>query len=69
MKRTRIAKLGESAGLEIRADAFNIFNRTNFSLPSGAIFAGTTGANANAGRISNITGTARQLQFSARFVF
>jgi hypothetical protein len=69
MKSTRIRKLGESSALEIRADAFNIANHTNFALPSGAIFAGTSGANAGAGKITSIVGTARQLQFSARFVF
>jgi hypothetical protein len=69
MKSTKIRKLGESSALEIRFDAFNVFNRVNFALPSGSIFSGTSGPNAAAGKIRGIVGTARQMQFSARFVF
>ena len=69
MKSTRIRKFGESSSLEIRADAFNVFNRTNFGLPSSSILSGPTAYSAAAGKINSITGTARQLQFSARFLF
>jgi hypothetical protein len=69
MKSTKIRKFGEGSAVEIRADAFNLFNRTNFALPSASIFSGAAGPNVSAGRITGIVGTARQLQFSARFVF
>ena len=73
MKSTSLPKLGEAAGIWSSADDFfNVLNHTNFGLPNNTIFNGTAGAvtaNAAAGRISTIIGTARQLQFSARFVF
>jgi hypothetical protein len=72
MKSTKIRKLGESSSLEIRGDFFNVFNHTNLGLPSGGVFTGTVGngvVSSTAGVISTGVGTARQLQFSARFVF
>jgi hypothetical protein len=72
MKSTRIRKLGEASSLELRGDFFNVFNHTNLGLPSGGVFSGTVGNGliaSTAGVISTGVGTARQLQFSARFVF
>jgi len=73
IKRTNIRKLGESAGIELRGDAFNILNHTNFYYPSGSVFSGATATggtvNPSAGTITQISGNSRQLQFSARFVF
>ena len=72
MKRTSLPKFREAASLEIRADFFNALNHTNFGLPNASFFAGSLAnptASSTGGQISSTVGTARQLQFSARFVF
>lgn len=65
----------ERVGLQLRAEAFNIFNRANFFAPSGPAD-GATGENSNIFNINSpnfgrITGTysPRILQFGARFEF
>jgi ABC-type uncharacterized transport system YnjBCD ATPase subunit len=52
----------ESARLQIRAEAFNIFNRANFQIP------GTVLGAANLGIITG-TEDPRQIQFAARIYF
>ncbi|HEX9000678.1 MAG TPA: hypothetical protein VGB07_12305, partial [Blastocatellia bacterium] len=52
----------ETAKLQIRAEAFNIFNRANFQTP------GTAFGAANFGIISS-TEDPRQIQFAARLYF
>jgi hypothetical protein len=69
IKRTAIRKLGEGTGLEIRADAFNIFNHTNWSLPSASVYTSSTAVSPTAGLITKTATTSRQMQFSARLVF
>jgi hypothetical protein len=63
--------LGEGMQLELRAEAFNIFNRSNF-IRLNNIYG--TGATPLATFLSPIAGIAnsdpgRQLQFAARFIF
>jgi hypothetical protein len=55
--------------LQLRWELFNAFNRVNFGVPNGAIFTGTGAVNPNAGRVSNIVGTARQMQFGVKYTF
>lgn len=55
-------RFSENAKLQIRAEAFNIFNRANFQTP------GTAFGAANFGIISS-TEDPRQIQFAARFYF
>ncbi len=55
-------RFSENAKLQIRAEAFNIFNRANFQVP------GTAFGAANFGIISN-TEDPRQIQFAARLYF
>lgn len=75
-------KITERVGLEFRAELFNIFNITNFQIPSYTIFSGraagcTSGAIPNncgvisptAGRITATTTASRQIQFAMRLVF
>jgi hypothetical protein len=65
----------ERVGLQLRAEAFNVFNRANFFAPSG-LGDGATGENSNIFNINSTTfgriqGTysPRILQFGARFEF
>jgi hypothetical protein len=56
----------EGMNLQLRFEAFNIFNVQNYDVPSG-----TNLSNANPGRITTLAAgtTPRQLQFGVRFVF
>ncbi len=60
-KRFRLP-LGDNTRLEVRAEAFNVLNRTNFTAPNG---------NASSNAFGTITGTfdPRQLQLGARLSF
>jgi hypothetical protein len=66
----------ETVGLQLRAEAFNLFNRANFFAPTGSQGDGSTGENSNIfninsttfGRISS-TYEPRILQFGLRFEF
>ncbi|MCP9493071.1 MAG: carboxypeptidase-like regulatory domain-containing protein [Pyrinomonadaceae bacterium MAG19_C2-C3] len=60
-KRTRIT---ENTEVELRADAFNLFNNVNFANPSGDISDGT-----DFGLISNTIGGPRVFQFGAKLRF
>lgn len=57
----------ESSKLELRAEAFNVFNRTNFGAPNGNAFNGTA-RNAAFGTITSAF-PARELQFAAKILF
>jgi len=64
----------EGWNLQLRFEAFNVFNVQNFDVPGGIGSAGGSGVNlnvANPGRISGLAAgtTPRQLQFGLRFVF
>ena len=49
--------------LQFRAECFNLFNTAQFDLPNAAIGA------ANAGTITAIVGTPRQIQFGLKVIF
>jgi outer membrane receptor protein involved in Fe transport len=55
--------LTERMKLQFRTEIFNLFNHAQFDLPNGQI------GNPNAGRITAIVGTPRQMQFALRFSF
>jgi len=69
----------ERLNAQFRAELFNILNHTNFGIPALNAFtavgglagspAGITGNAANAGQISTIVGTSRQIQFGLKFFF
>ncbi len=59
-------KIKESLGLEFRAEAYNAFNHTNFSLPPGGV-ADTT--NPSTFGVITSTAGARVMQFSLRLDF
>jgi hypothetical protein len=67
----RIA-LGGAARVEVRFEAFNIFNRANFGIPTLIAFAGATQNDAplaSFGRIRSTVTSARQMQLGVRVVF
>ena len=55
--------LGESGRLTLRAEAFNVFNHPNLANPSNKL------ASATFGRITNVSGPPRILQFSLKVIF
>jgi hypothetical protein len=76
-KDTRIGWLGEKGALEFRAEIFNLLNRANFSLPSGATFAGTLTDGAGptetplsgVGQIKSTQTSSRQIQLALKMIF
>lgn len=73
MKNTRLGQwLGESGNLQIRVEAFNLFNRANFAPPALTAFAGTTDGEVplpTFGRIRSTVTSSRQIQLGLRLVF
>ena len=69
--------LGEKGSVEFRGELFNILNRPNFGMPSGAIFSGSTsdiGAYSevplsSAGQITTTATTSRQVQLALKLIF
>jgi outer membrane receptor protein involved in Fe transport len=57
--------------VQLRLEIFNVFNRPNFSVPSGrVVFTNAAGAVApNAGRITSTVTTARQVQLGIKYLF
>ena len=61
--------LKERLRLQFRAELFNIFNHANFGVPSLSVFSSNGSVLANAGRITSIVGTSRQIQFALKLLF
>ena len=68
---TRNAALTDRCHLELRAEIFNLLNRTNFSLPASSVFSGSGSPVLSAGSISSTLATAksRQVQLGMKLVF
>lgn len=72
-------KIFERLNLQFHAEIFKIMNHSNFGVPALNAFtavgglngspAGITGNAANAGQITSIVGTSRQIQFGVKFLF
>jgi outer membrane receptor protein involved in Fe transport len=60
--------LNEGRRIQLRLEAFNITNRANFGLPASTVF-NSAGRVANAGEITGIVGTARQIQLGVKVDF
>jgi hypothetical protein len=79
MSLSKDTKIFERLNVQFRAEIFNILNHTNFGIPALNAFtavgglngspAGLTGNAANAGQITSIVGTSRQIQFGLKFLF
>jgi hypothetical protein len=73
----KTTKITERVSLQLRADAFDIFNHPNFGQPTAGASSNTanTGSPANFGQISQTRfatsdgGSSRQLQLSGRIIF
>ena len=61
IKRTKIKERLDS---ELRAEFFNLLNRTNLGLPNAAVFIGPT-----AGQITTLATPPRQIQLALKLVF
>jgi len=58
--------------LQFRAEAFNVFNHTNFGLPNQVVFQGNTSNysySSSAGEITQTATTSRQIQFALKLIF
>jgi hypothetical protein len=60
--------LGSRYRLQLRFEAFNVLNRANFALPATTVF-NSAGLVENAGEITDIVGSARQMQLGVKFEF
>jgi len=62
----------ESVTLQFRAEAFNVFNHTNFGLPNQIVFQGNSSNysySGSAGEITQAATTSRQIQFALKLLF
>jgi hypothetical protein len=66
---TKSFRVAGTRRLEVQAQAFNIFNRANFAVPTGRIWINAATRNSQAGRITRTVTSARQAQFGLKFVF
>jgi hypothetical protein len=72
VKRIPFTRLGDAGRLELRVEAFNVFNRVNLGVPSLQAFAGQRDGEAalpSFGRIRTTATSARQVQIGARVSF
>lgn len=71
-KNVPLTRIGESGRLQIRVEAFNLFNRANFAPPALTAFAGTSDSETplpTFGRIRSTVGSSRQIQLGLRITF
>ena len=70
-KNIPVSKISEAFRIQLRFEAFNILNHTNFALPlsNNAVFGETGAAIASAGRITSTQTSSRQIQLGLRINF
>jgi hypothetical protein len=71
-KNFAVRAISESSSLQLRLEAFNLFNHTNFNLPARIVFNGASPTEqpiGNAGRITSTTTSSRQIQIGLRFTW
>ena len=72
VKNTRWDWLGEEGAVQLRLEAFNLFNRANFAPPSLIVFTGAADNEqplSTFGRIRSTTTSSRQVQLGVRLTF
>jgi hypothetical protein len=74
MKNIRLSRISDSFNLQLRVEAFNVFNHTNFQAPvNNNSFGGQLGFNqvspGTAGLINSTATPSRQVQFGAKLIF
>ena len=72
VKNTRWGWLGEEGAVQLRLEAFNLFNRANFAPPSLIVFTGAADNEqplSTFGRIRSTTTASRQVQLGVRLTF
>ena len=71
LKNIRWSRLGDAARIQLRVEAFNLFNRTNFSPPSLLAFSGVDGEGPlpSLGRIRSTVTSSRQIQLGLKIAF
>jgi len=74
MKNIRLSRISDSFNLQLRVEAFNVFNHTNFQAPvNNNFFGGRLGFNGvspgTAGLIDSTATPSRQVQFGAKLIF
>jgi len=65
-------RISERWNLQLRAEAFNIFNHSNFAFPNQVVFEGNSSSyrySDSAGAITNTATTSRQLQLALKLLF
>ncbi|HEX8292840.1 MAG TPA: hypothetical protein VF570_13870, partial [Pyrinomonadaceae bacterium] len=64
--------LGDEGAVQLRLEAFNVFNRANFAPPSLIVFTGAADNEqplSTFGRVRSTTTTSRQVQLGVRLTF
>ena len=75
IKNTRIPRISEAFNLQLRVEAFNVLNHSNFQAPTDNFTLGTAASNFNpisvgsAGIIDTLATNQRQVQLGAKFIF
>lgn len=66
---SRAIELGGTRSFQIRVEAFNVLNRSNFGFPTAELFNVDGTYRSDAGQITSTIGTPRQIQLGAKFVW
>ena len=61
-------RMSERLNLQIRAEAFNLFNHSNFAYPNQIVFSGSA-YSSSAGQITSAATTSRQIQLALKLQF
>ncbi len=72
VKNSKWRLLGTDGEIELRVEAFNVFNRTNFATPDRVVFGGASEGEAplpTAGQITSTATDARQIQLGVKIKF
>ena len=72
VKNSRWRLFGNDGEIELRVEAFNVLNRTNFAIPNRVVFGGGSEGEAplsTAGQITSTATDARQVQLGMKVKF